>query len=110
MFMTAPLTVKQYVSQLQTIPGGRFTMERTYAIANEDVFKDEVPAHPVDISAFRLGATPVTVGMWREYVRANLSLSLLDAPVWGWIDNHAVVNVCWNDIMGLEVYDEVFSG
>ena len=99
--MIAPLTLKQYVSQLQTIPSGRFTMGRTYEIEDvEGFFKDEVPAQSVDVSSFRLGATPVTVGMWREYVRADPSLSMPDAPEWGWIDNHPMVNVSWNDIMG----------
>ena len=39
--MQAPMTIKQYVSQLQTIPGGRFTMGRTYEIEDvEGFFKD----------------------------------------------------------------------
>ena len=67
--MQAPMTIKQYVSQMRMIPGGRFTMGRTYAIADHVEFgKDEVPAHPVEISRFRMGATPVTVGTWRPYV------------------------------------------
>ena len=99
--MTAPMTIKQYVSQMKTIPGGRFTMGRTYSIDGPlEVYKDEVPAHPVDISPFRMGATPVTVGMWREYLRANFSLRMPEPPKWGWIDSHPMVNVSWNDIMG----------
>jgi sulfatase modifying factor 1 len=98
--MQAPMTIKQYVSQMRKIPGGRFTMGRTYPIANEELYKDEVPAHPVDISRFRMGATPVTVGMWREYVRANSSLSMPEPPEWGWKDSHPMVNLSWDDIMG----------
>jgi formylglycine-generating enzyme required for sulfatase activity len=99
--MKAPMTIKQYVSQMRKIPGGRFTMGRTYSIKdNNGIFKDEVPAHPVDISPFRMGATPLTVGMWREYLRANSSLSMPEPPEWGWIDSHPMVNVSWNDIMG----------
>ena len=95
------MTIKQYVSQMRKIPGGRFTMGRTYSIKDVDgLFKEEVPAHPVDISPFRMGATSVTVGMWREYVRANSSLSMPEPPKWGWKDSHPMVNVSWNDIMG----------
>jgi sulfatase modifying factor 1 len=98
--MQAPMTIKQYVSQMRKIPGGRFTMGRTYKVKDERWVEAEVPAHPVDVSAFRLGATPVTVGMWREYLRVNSSLSMPEPPEWGWIDSHPMVNVSWNDIMG----------
>ena len=95
------MTVKQYVSQMRKIPGGRFTMGRTYYIKDESkLYNDELPAHPVDISPFRMGATPVTVGMWREYLRANSSLSMPEPPEWGWKDSHPMVDVSWNDIMG----------
>lgn len=101
--MQAPMTIKQYVSQMRKIPGGRFTMGRTYEIDDpEKAFSDELPAHPVDISTFRMGATPVTVGMWREYVRANKRLSMPEAPDWGWCDDHPMINVSWNDIMGTD--------
>ena len=78
-------------------------MGRTYSFGSklaEDSCKDELPAHPVDISPFRMGATPVTVGMWREYLRANSSVRMPGPPSWGWIDSHPMVNVSWNDIMG----------
>ena len=100
--MQAPMTIKQYVSQMRKIPGGRFTMGRTYEIVFSDSFKSELPAHTVDISSFQMGATLVTVGMWREYLRANTTLSMPEAPNWGWIDSHPVVNVSWNDIMGVD--------
>ncbi len=99
--MQAPMTIKQYVSQMRRIPGGRFTMGRTYSIDDEfGLCEDEVPAHLVDISTFRMGATLVTVGMWREYVRASKQLSMPKVPDWDWIDDHPIVNVSWYDIMG----------
>jgi formylglycine-generating enzyme required for sulfatase activity len=95
------MTIKQYVSQMRKIPGGRFTLGRTYYLKDQSkLYEDEVPQHPVDISPFRMGATPVTVGMWREYLRANSSLRMPDPPVWAWKDSHPLVNVSWNDIMG----------
>ena len=88
---------------MRKIPGGRFTMGRTYSIEGiVGSLKDQTPAHPVDISPFRMGATPVTVRMWREYVRANASLRMPEPPTWGWIDSHPMVNVSWNDIMGTD--------
>lgn len=78
-------------------------MGRTYAMKDEyGIFENELPAHPVDISPFRMGATPVTVGMWREYVRANGSLRMPEPPESGWKDSHPMVNVSWNDIMGTD--------
>jgi len=78
-------------------------MGRTYYIYDDSgYYKDEVPAHPVDISVFRMGATPVTVGMWREYLRANTTLSMPEAPTWGWIDSHPMVNVSWDNIVGTD--------
>jgi formylglycine-generating enzyme required for sulfatase activity len=67
---------------MRKIPGGRFTMGRTYSIKDVDgLFKEEVPAHPVDISPFRMGATSVTVGMWREYVSVTTGRKIPKTPV-----------------------------
>jgi formylglycine-generating enzyme required for sulfatase activity len=60
---------------------------------------DEKPIHSVTLSAFRMGATPVTVAVWKEYCAAT-GATLPSAPTWGLLDNHPVVNVSWNDIMG----------
>ena len=50
------------------------------------------------MSPFRMGATPVTWGMWKEYCKAE-SARMPEKPDWGYLDNHPVVNVSWNDIM-----------
>ena len=60
---------------------------------------DEKPVHRVTLSAFRMGATPVTVAVWKEYCAAT-GTKLPKAPDWGLLDDHPVVNVSWNDIMG----------
>ena len=64
------------------------------------MYRDGKPAHVVRVSPFRIGATPVTVGMWRQYLRHNLDQTMPDPPAWGWIDNHPMVNITWEDIMG----------
>jgi len=84
-----PALLTAYVSAMCPIPAGSFTM-------GSDKYEDEKPAHRVTLSAFRMGATPVTVGMWKEYCRANGTV-LPEAPPWGWTDNHPMVRVTWND-------------
>jgi formylglycine-generating enzyme required for sulfatase activity len=46
-----------------------------------------------------MGATPVTVAIWKEYCAAT-GTTLPKTPDWGLLDDHPVVNVSWNDIMG----------
>ena len=79
---------------MYTIPGGTFQMGSGSGAA------DERPIHSVTISAFRMGATPITVAVWKEYCIAT-GTTLLPAPDWGLLDDHPIVNVSWNDIMGL---------
>ena len=74
----APLTLAEYKAELVTISGLG--------------------------SPFRMGRTPVTVGMWQEYAKARLGGAmpeLPEYPVWknGWdaVREHPIVNVSWND-------------
>jgi formylglycine-generating enzyme required for sulfatase activity len=60
---------------------------------------DQKPVHSVIVSAFRMGATPVTVAVWKEYCVAS-GIETPRWPDWGFLDDHPVVNVSWNDIMG----------
>jgi formylglycine-generating enzyme required for sulfatase activity len=87
--------LKAYVESLRSIPSGTFQMGSTSSDP------DEKPKHTVRLSAFRMGTTPVTVAVWREYCYA-LGIALPQAPSWGFLDDHPVVNVSWNDIMGLD--------
>ena len=59
----------------------------------------EQPIHRVSLGPFRMGATPVTVAMWKEYC-AETGNAMPDAPPWGWLDDHPMVNVSWYDIVG----------
>lgn len=47
---------------------------------------------------FRIGKTPVTVAMWKEFCRAT-SVKMPEEPWWGWVDDHPMVNVSWNEVM-----------
>ena len=84
--------LEAYIDSLCCIPGGRFEMGGNKS-------KDEQPVHPVQLSPFRLGATPITFGIWREYCAAT-GTYMPKVPSWKWLDDHPVVNVSWNDIMG----------
>ncbi len=87
--------LKAYVESLRPIPAGTFQMGSSTGDS------DENPVHRVTLSAFRMGATPVTVAVWKEYCAATCT-RLPGAPEWGFLDDHPVVNVSWNDIMGLD--------
>lgn len=89
----APLTLADYVEQMRTIPGGDFYM------GSDDGDKYERPSHLVNVSTYKIGSTPVTVGMWKEYVIATAS-AMPSNPPWGWIDDHPMVRISWNDVMG----------
>jgi len=61
--------------------------------------ENERPVRRATFTAFRLGATPVTVAMWREFAAAS-GVPMPEAPEWGWIDDHPMVNVSWSDVCG----------
>jgi len=87
--MKAPMTIKQYVSQMRKIPGGSYNWGFS--------FEQRRSAPLVSITAFRMGATPVTWAMWKQFCKSE-SIKLPDEPGWGYPDNHPVVNVSWEDI------------
>jgi formylglycine-generating enzyme required for sulfatase activity len=86
---------RNYIKSLRRIPGGTFDMG---SITGDS---DERPVHSVQISAFRLGTTPVTVAIWKEYCLATGD-RMPEPPPWGWIDDHPMVNVSWIDVLGNE--------
>ena len=84
-----------YVKSLRSIPAGTFQMGSTSGDPNE------IPVHSVTVSSFRMGATPVTFAVWKEYCAAT-NTKLPESPPWGLLNDHPVVNVSWNDIMGVD--------
>ena len=93
--------LRSYVSNLKSIPGGTYSFGFT---------KYQVRDAPrITISPFRMGATPITWGMWKEYCKAGSVRMPID-PGWGYPDNHPVVMVSWEDIMDPGGYCEWASG
>ena len=93
--------LNRYVSSLQSIPGGTYRFGFTKEHSG--------PAPRITMSPFRMGATPVTWGMWKEYCKAK-SVRMPVKPEWGYLDNHPVVNVSWNDTMKSGGFCEWASG
>nr|WP_309692364.1 SUMF1/EgtB/PvdO family nonheme iron enzyme [Armatimonas sp.] len=67
-------------------------------------YKAELVPIPGFSTPFRMGRTPVTVGMWQEYAKAELGGTMPELPkypVWedGWesVLEHPIVNVSWED-------------
>ena len=81
--------LKWYVSNLRAIPGGKF---RWGASPSQKKSGIEITQSP-----FRMGATPVTWGMWKEY-RESLAVPGQGIKYLGRND-HPVENVSWEDIM-----------
>jgi formylglycine-generating enzyme required for sulfatase activity len=84
-----------YLQSLKVIPNGTFHM------GGSDAEIDATPKHSVRMSKYRMGATPVTVAVWKEYCGAT-GTKLPEPPAWGLRDDHPIVNVSWNDIMGAD--------
>ena len=75
---------------MKLIPSGTFRMGASPS--------QGIPGVETKVSAFRIGVTPVSWAIWKEYCEATSSL-LPDDPGWGYPDDHPAVNVSWMDIM-----------
>ena len=90
--------LRRYLASLKSIPKGTFQLGSTSGSSDQRL------KNTLRLSAFRMGATPVTVAVWKEYCAAT-GTPLPDAPPWGLLDDHPVVNVSWIDIMGTDGND-----
>jgi formylglycine-generating enzyme required for sulfatase activity len=87
--------LNSYLASLRAVPAGTFTM------GSDSGDSDEKPPHRVQVSAFRIGATPVTVRVWKEYCVTN-RINMPDPPKWGWIDDHPIVRVRYEEIESVD--------
>ena len=58
--------------------------------------KDEYPQHQVTLDGFWLYRGEVTVAQFRVFCRATRH-AMPSPPPWGWMDNHPIANVTWNE-------------
>lgn len=85
--------LRAYVESLRQIPAGGVHMSGIFS------FNPPNKTQNVRLSAYRMGATPVTFGMWSEYCAAT-GKAMPKTPSWGWFFDHPIVLVSWNDITG----------
>jgi outer membrane protein assembly factor BamB len=81
-------------STMVGVPAGRFQMG--CVPGDSECLDNEKPRHPVDIAAFSLMATDVTVAMYRAYSSRH-GRAMLMQPAWNEKDDQPVVNVSWAD-------------
>lgn len=82
------------ILQWASIPAGRFQMG--CVPGDSQCLDNEQPRHPVDVGAFRMMTTDVTVGMYRQYA-GQRGKAMLIQPEWNSRDDKPVVNVSWAD-------------
>ncbi|MFA5298789.1 MAG: formylglycine-generating enzyme family protein [Lutibacter sp.] len=82
----------QTYPEMILVEGGTFTM----GDSEMEGETNEQPAHSVTLKSFKIAKTETTVAQWRAYCNAT-GRSMPETPSWGWIDNHPIVNVSWQD-------------
>lgn len=86
-------TTKPQLTDMVRIPGSQFHM-------GSNVYADEEPVHTVYLDAFYMDKYEVTVGQYKEFIRATGHRAL---PSWvskySPTDRHPVVGVSWSDAM-----------
>ena len=76
-------------AELVLIPAGEFIMGGTQ-------FDEEKPVRKVNLDAYYIYKTEVTVAQFRQFCAATRR-DMPEEPDWGWRDDHPMVNVSWND-------------
>ena len=88
------ITVNGVNFEMMVVKGGIFTMGRVPE--RDDVlgmvgWPDELPAHQVTLSDFKIGKYPVTQALWKAVMGTDTT------PSWHKGDNLPVENVMWSD-------------
>jgi formylglycine-generating enzyme required for sulfatase activity len=86
------------------VPEGEFIMGSTeeqiaallikYPASSESLFDTEKPQHKVYLDGYWMYKYEVTVAQYRKFCKATKK-EMPQAPDWGWIDTHPMVNVDW---------------
>ncbi len=77
------------------VPAGSFSMGQDGLV--ERARGTVVAAHQVYLDSFYIDRFEVTVAAWKTFI-ADRELGEMprDTPRWGWLDEHPIVNVTWN--------------
>lgn len=77
--------------EMIAIPAGKFTM-------GSDDTPNEKPVRKVYLDAYTIGKNLVTVKQFKVYcAEQEVSFNKFKEPKWGWIDDHPMVNISWED-------------
>jgi formylglycine-generating enzyme len=82
----------QAYPELIPVAGGTFKMGDEHSFNK----RRESPVHKVTLKSFSIAKTETTVLQWKTFCDAT-GRKMPEEPEWGWIDNHPMVNVTWND-------------
>jgi len=83
-----PRTNSKDAAEIIWIPAGTFQMG--------DVEQKDNPQRIVTLDGYWIYKTPVTVTQYRQFC-SETNREMPDAPDWGWIEKHPIVNVNWID-------------
>ncbi|MFN9709879.1 MAG: formylglycine-generating enzyme family protein [Bacteroidota bacterium] len=76
------------------VQGGTFTMGSEEIRNPQDT--TATPLHQVTVKSFSIAKTETTVAQWKSYC-ISTSTRMPVEPAWGWIDNHPIINVSWDE-------------
>jgi formylglycine-generating enzyme required for sulfatase activity len=79
-----------------TPPGMVLVEGGTFEMGSKNGNSDERLVHQVSVSSFFFDKYEVTVGQYRQFCTST-GRSMPSAPIWGWQENHPIVNVTWED-------------
>jgi len=73
------------------VEGGSFLMGN-----EQGGYDNEKPVHEVTLHRFYISKYPITVKQYRFFCDENRK-KMPEKPSWGWLDDHPIINVSWND-------------
>ncbi len=86
------ICLAQSYPEMITVEGGTFTMGDTEMEGEAN----EQPSHQITLKTYKIAKTETTVAQWKVFCNAT-GRSMPEAPSWGWIDSHPIVNVNYGD-------------
>ena len=93
-------------AEMALIPAGEFLMGtsedefaawlKAHPDNKRELFTNEMPQHKVQLDAYYMYKTEVTVAQYRKFCQAT-DREMPPEPTWKWQDTHPIVNVSWDD-------------
>jgi formylglycine-generating enzyme required for sulfatase activity len=75
------------------VPAGEFLMGSPNGVS----ITAEQPQRKVYLDAYYIDKTEVTVAAYRKFCEATKRAMPYGPPAWGWVDEHPIANVSWDD-------------